>query len=213
MLAVHEDRGDGTALCGQPLTPWTNSDGVGRDVFWQRFGEGPVNCGRFARIPSETPGYEHLAEPQGESVRTAWWRRTILGWAHDGGTGEQHVDRRELIQRSMTAAVAAFDDEDNQPPQPTPSHGFACDPSTPARTEHGDRMKRSTAKDAARDQRKAHRKAVREQERQERRCFFMRPFGHEYVGGICIECGKIKPPSPPGYPVPRDRVPGQSTPR
>ena len=70
ILAVHEDRGDGTALCGQPLTSYMDRDGTRHDVFWARYGEGPVNCGRCARIAAETPGYEPLMEPQGESVRT-----------------------------------------------------------------------------------------------------------------------------------------------
>lgn len=68
-------------------------------------------------------------------------------------------------------------------------------------------MTRSTAKVAARDQRKAHRKALREQRRRERRCFFMRPFGHEYVGRSCIECGRKKPISPWGDTPSGHRVP------
>ena len=70
ILAVHEDRGDGTALCGQPLTSWMDHDGTRHEVFWGRYAEGPVNCGRCARIAAETPGYEPLMEPQGDSVRT-----------------------------------------------------------------------------------------------------------------------------------------------
>lgn len=51
-------------------------------------------------------------------------------------------------------------------------------------------MAASTAKIAARDQRKARKRAFREQRRRERRCFFVRPFGHEYVDGACVECGR-----------------------
>jgi hypothetical protein len=33
-LCYHEDRGDGLPLCGQPLNPWTDENGVLREVEW-----------------------------------------------------------------------------------------------------------------------------------------------------------------------------------
>jgi hypothetical protein len=39
-------------------------------MYWHRFGEGPVDCGKCANVSGEPTGYEPLAEPQGESVRT-----------------------------------------------------------------------------------------------------------------------------------------------
>lgn len=69
-------------------------------------------------------------------------------------------------------------------------------------------MARSTAETAARDQRKATKGALRAQRRLELRCFWTKPFGHEYVDGFCfcIECGQrlrpangaaMAPPPPP----------------
>jgi hypothetical protein len=70
-LATHEDCGDGTALCGQALRDWTDpKTGKRWRVVWLRLGPGPVNCGKCANISGEPTGYEPLAEPQGESVRT-----------------------------------------------------------------------------------------------------------------------------------------------
>jgi hypothetical protein len=70
-LAMHEDRGDGTALCGQQLKDWTDPrTGKRWRSVWLRHGPGPVDCGRCANISGEPTGYEPLAEPQGESVRT-----------------------------------------------------------------------------------------------------------------------------------------------
>jgi hypothetical protein len=70
-LAMHEDRGDGTALCGQPLRDWTDPrTGIRWRIVWSRHGPGPVDCGKCANISGESTGYEPLAEPHGESVRT-----------------------------------------------------------------------------------------------------------------------------------------------
>jgi hypothetical protein len=70
-LAMHEDRGDGTALCGQPLRDWTDPEtGIRWRSVWLRYGPGPVDCGKCANVTEEPTGYEPLAEPQGESVRT-----------------------------------------------------------------------------------------------------------------------------------------------
>ena len=81
-LCFHEDRGDGVALCGQPLKPWVDESGALRDVEWAQFGEGPVDCGKCANISGAVVGYEPLAEPQGESVRTV-----------SGGAFEMNRDR------------------------------------------------------------------------------------------------------------------------
>lgn len=69
-LAMHEDSGDGAALCGQQLRDWTDPTGKRWRIVWLRHGPGPVDCGRCANISGEPTGYEPLAEPQGESVRT-----------------------------------------------------------------------------------------------------------------------------------------------
>jgi len=70
-LAMHEDRGDGTALCGQGLTDWTDpKTGIRWRSVWLRHSPGPVDCGRCANASSELTGYEPLVEPQGDSVRT-----------------------------------------------------------------------------------------------------------------------------------------------
>ena len=70
-LAMHEDRGDGTPLCGQPIKDWTDpKTGKRWRVVWLRHGPGPVECGKCANISGEPTGYEPLAEPQGASVRT-----------------------------------------------------------------------------------------------------------------------------------------------
>jgi hypothetical protein len=70
-LATHEDRGDGTGLCGQGLRDWTDPNtGVRWRMVWSPQGPGPVTCGRCANASGEPTGYEPLAEPQGESVRT-----------------------------------------------------------------------------------------------------------------------------------------------
>lgn len=70
-LAMHEDRGDGTALCGQPLRDWTDpKTGKRWRSMWLRHGAGPVNCGKCAHVSGEPTGFETLAEPHGESVQT-----------------------------------------------------------------------------------------------------------------------------------------------
>jgi len=70
-LALHEDRGDGTALCGQPLNDWADpKTGTRWPSVWLRHGPGPVDCGKCANVSGEPTGYEPLAEPQGKSVRT-----------------------------------------------------------------------------------------------------------------------------------------------
>ena len=70
-LAFHEDKGDGTALCGQPANDWTDpKTGIHYRGVWRRHGPGPVSCGKCANVSGEARGYESLAEPQGESVRT-----------------------------------------------------------------------------------------------------------------------------------------------
>lgn len=70
-LAMHEDRGDGTPLCGQPLRDWTDpKTGMRWRSVWSRHGAGPVDCGKCANISGEPTGYEPLVEPQGDSVRT-----------------------------------------------------------------------------------------------------------------------------------------------
>jgi hypothetical protein len=68
-LCFHEDRGDGLPLCGQPLNPWTDEDGVLRDVEWASHGPGLVDCGKCANNPNRDDRPELLAEPRGESVR------------------------------------------------------------------------------------------------------------------------------------------------
>jgi hypothetical protein len=69
-LAMHEDRGDGTALCGQQLRDWTDPEGKRWRSVWLRHGPGRVECGKCANVSGEPTGYEPLAEPQGDSVRT-----------------------------------------------------------------------------------------------------------------------------------------------
>ena len=69
-LCYHEDRGDGLPLCGQPLNPWTDENGVVRDVEWAPHGPGAVDCGKCANNPNRDDTPEPLAEPHGESVRT-----------------------------------------------------------------------------------------------------------------------------------------------
>lgn len=69
-LCYHEDRGDGLPLCGQPLNPWTDENGVLRNVEWAPHGSGLVDCGKCANNPNRDDRPEPLAEPQGESVRT-----------------------------------------------------------------------------------------------------------------------------------------------
>jgi hypothetical protein len=70
-LAMHEDRGDGTALCGQGLNDWKDpKTGIPRRSVWLRHGAGPVDCGRCANVSRVPTGYEPLADPQGESVQT-----------------------------------------------------------------------------------------------------------------------------------------------
>jgi hypothetical protein len=70
-LAMHEDGGDSTALCGQGLRDWTDpKTGIRWPSRWLGHGPGPVDCGKCANISGEPTGYEPLAEPQGESVRT-----------------------------------------------------------------------------------------------------------------------------------------------
>ena len=70
-LSMHEDRGDGTALCGQGLNDWTDpKTGKRWRSVWLRHGPGPVDCGKCANVSGEPTGYEPLAEPQGVSVRT-----------------------------------------------------------------------------------------------------------------------------------------------
>jgi hypothetical protein len=70
-LAMHEDGGDSTALCGQGLRDWTDpKTGIRWPSRWLGHGPGPVDCGKCANVSGESTGYERLAEPQGESVRT-----------------------------------------------------------------------------------------------------------------------------------------------
>jgi hypothetical protein len=69
-LCYHEDRGDGMPLCGQPLNPWTDENGVLREVEWAPHGSGVVDCGKCANNPNRDDRPEPLAEPQGESART-----------------------------------------------------------------------------------------------------------------------------------------------
>ena len=69
-LSYHEDRGDGLPLCGQPLNPWTDENGVLRDVEWAPHGPGLVDCGKCANNPNRDDKPEPLAEPQGDSVRS-----------------------------------------------------------------------------------------------------------------------------------------------
>jgi hypothetical protein len=57
-LCFHEDRGDGTAACGQPLKPWMDADGTVRQTYWARFGQGPVDCGKCANVTGAVCGYE-----------------------------------------------------------------------------------------------------------------------------------------------------------
>jgi len=66
-----EDRGDGLPLCGRPLNPWTDGNGVRRDVERRPHGPGLVDCGNFANNPSRDDRSEPLAEAQGESVPTS----------------------------------------------------------------------------------------------------------------------------------------------
>jgi hypothetical protein len=69
-LCYDEDRGDGLPLCGQPLNPWTDENGVLRDVEWAPHGPGLVDCGKCANNPNRDDRPEPLAEPQGQSVRS-----------------------------------------------------------------------------------------------------------------------------------------------
>lgn len=70
-LAMHEDRGDGTALCGQPLGDWTDpKTGKRWHSAWAGHGPGPVDCGKCATVSGELAGHEPLVEPQGASVTT-----------------------------------------------------------------------------------------------------------------------------------------------
>ena len=69
-LCYHEDRGDGLPLCGQPLNPWMDKNGVLRDVEWAPHGSGLVDCGKCANNRNRDDRPEPLAEAQGESVRT-----------------------------------------------------------------------------------------------------------------------------------------------
>jgi hypothetical protein len=70
-LCFHEDRGDGMPACGQPLRTWTDfKTDTMYPTYWLRFGAGPVDCGKCANVTGAVLGYEPLAEPQGDSVRT-----------------------------------------------------------------------------------------------------------------------------------------------
>ena len=56
-LAMHEDRGDGTALCGQALNDWTDpKTGLRYRSVWRRHGAGPVDCGKCANVSGEPTG-------------------------------------------------------------------------------------------------------------------------------------------------------------
>ena len=72
-LCFHEDRGDGVALCGQPLKPWVDESGALRDVEWSQFGAGPVDCGKCANISGAVVG----TSPSGS--RRASRGRTVSG--------------------------------------------------------------------------------------------------------------------------------------
>jgi hypothetical protein len=70
-LCFHENRGDGMPACGQPLRTWTDfKTDTTYETYWARYGAGPVDCGKCANVTGAARGYEPLAEPQGESVRT-----------------------------------------------------------------------------------------------------------------------------------------------
>ncbi|MFZ0976590.1 MAG: hypothetical protein WAN22_30500 [Solirubrobacteraceae bacterium] len=69
-LCYHEDRGDGLPLCGQPLNPWTDENGVLREVEWAAHGPGLVDCGKCLNNPNRDDRPVPLAEPRGDSVRT-----------------------------------------------------------------------------------------------------------------------------------------------
>lgn len=66
----HEDGGDGTPLCGTPLTTWHDKDGVKHDTDWQRYGPGPVQCGSCANRTSTPVSTTYEPLEQGDSVRT-----------------------------------------------------------------------------------------------------------------------------------------------
>ena len=55
-LCYHEDRGDGLPLCGQPLNPWTDENGVLREVEWAPHGPGLVDCGKCLTTRTGTIG-------------------------------------------------------------------------------------------------------------------------------------------------------------
>ena len=69
-LCYHEDRGAGLPLCGQPLNPWTDENGILREVEWAPHGPGLVDCGKCLNNPNRDDRPVPLAEPQGDSVRT-----------------------------------------------------------------------------------------------------------------------------------------------
>jgi hypothetical protein len=70
-LCFHDDRGDGMPTCGQPLRTWTDfKTDTTHQAYLLRFAAGPVDCGKCANITGAVQGYEPLAEPQGDSVRT-----------------------------------------------------------------------------------------------------------------------------------------------
>ena len=55
----------------QQLNDWTDpKTGKRWRSVWLRHGPGPVDCGKCANVSGELTGYERLAEPQGDSVRT-----------------------------------------------------------------------------------------------------------------------------------------------
>src|SRR5262249_59014743 len=50
-LVMHEDGGDGTALCGTPARDWTDpKTGIRHRGMWRRYGPGPVDCGSCINI-------------------------------------------------------------------------------------------------------------------------------------------------------------------
>ena len=60
-LAYHEDRGDGTPLCGQ-----VNKDWEGRTMHYAHAGTGAVTCERCAQIVNEHQRAEADAEAERE---------------------------------------------------------------------------------------------------------------------------------------------------